>query len=88
MSVGGSIIEIKPMKLLETGQDVIRLWVVDRNGEETCVYAYPANHMPNLGDAIWWQAGKIYFDGDRKRLVKVGYSFRPQADDQHPARRA
>ena len=39
--VGGSVIEVWPMRHPETGRDVIRLWCVDRNGDECCVYAEP-----------------------------------------------
>lgn len=75
MSVGGHIIEITDYRL-ETGRIVKRLWVVDRTyGDETCVYAEPADIMPQLGDEIWWQSGKIYFDKDHRYLTKVGYSF-------------
>ena len=75
MSVGGRIIEIQPMRLMESGSDVVRLWVVDRNGDETCVYAEPQTRMPALGEEVWWQSRRIYFDGDRQHLEKVGYSF-------------
>ena len=78
MSVGGRIIEIRAMSVkTDDGADrcVARLWVVDRNGTETCVYAEPAEVMPALGDEVWWQSGKIFFDGDKRHLVKVGYSF-------------
>lgn len=80
MSVGGHIIEILPMRLIETGQDVVRLWVKDMGypDDETAVYAEPSEIMPSIGDAIWWQGGKIYFDQDRKWLRKVGYSFDPR----------
>lgn len=82
MSVGGKIIEKVP-KTLEDGRHVIRYWVVDeyRPGwfDETCVYAEPSESEPRLGDEIWWQAGKIYFDADKQQLTKVGYSFNPPA---------
>lgn len=74
MSVGGRLIEILPMTL-DDGDSVIRLWVVDRQGDETCVYSEPQDVMPELGDDIWWQCGRIYFDRDRQHLKKVGYSF-------------
>jgi hypothetical protein len=80
MSVGGRLIEILPMRL-EDGRDVLRLWVVDCPhgapgfNDETCVYVEPQESLPAIGDQVWWQAGRIYFDGDRQHLVKVGYSF-------------
>lgn len=67
MSVGGKIIDIYP-----AAENVTRFWVVDRNGDETWVWARNAEDMPKVGDEIWWQAGKIYFDGDRKHLIKYG----------------
>lgn len=74
MSVGGWIIEIRPMAIL--GSEVVRLWTVDRNGDETCVYVLPAPVMPVLQQEIWWQGGKVYFDRDTKHLAKVGNSFK------------
>lgn len=76
MSVGGRLIEIRPMRH-EGGDDVLRLWVVDRQGDETYVYAAPQDSVPKLGDEVWWQAGRIIFDGDRQTLRKVGFSFAP-----------
>lgn len=85
MSVGGRLIEIIPMRL-EDGDDVLRLWVVDRSSgspgfnDETCVYAKPQEKLPAIGDQVWWQSGKIYFDGDCQHLVKIGYSFATPGD--------
>ncbi len=90
MSVGGRLIEILPMHA-EDGDEVLRLWVVGQPrspcgvGDETCVYAKPQESLPKLGDEIWWQCGKIYFDGDRQHLKKVGFSFAPRpAPDGQP----
>lgn len=76
MSVGGRVIEIAHHKL-EDGMPVMRLWVVDRDGTETCVYSHqaPPEGLPHIGEEVWWQAGRIYFDRDRRHLTKVGYSF-------------
>jgi len=80
MSVGGRLIEVLPMRL-EDGTSVVRLWVVDRShgspgmGDETCVYAEPQESMPAIGDEIWWQSGRVMFDGDRQTMRKVGNSF-------------
>jgi hypothetical protein len=80
MSVGGRIIEMRPMRIFAGSypdareQDVVRIAVIDRE-DELCVYAAPADVMPKLGDEIWWQADKIYFDNDRRTLRKVAYSF-------------
>ncbi len=89
MSVGGRLIEIQPMTVLtDSGnrRHVVRLWAVDREGEETCVYVEPgAAEMPKLGDMVWWQAGKVYFEkdiglptGPTKHLAKIGGSFSPK----------
>jgi hypothetical protein len=84
MSVGGKIIEMRPMTI--TAGDypgkptkVVRLWCMDpRNGDEVAVYAEPAEIMPKLGDEVWWQSGRIYFDGDRRSLRKIAFSFTPK----------
>jgi hypothetical protein len=81
--VGGRIIEIRPMRIMAgtyPGKltDVVRLWVRNEPDDECAVYAEPANCMPKLGDEIWWQAGRIFFDKDRRSLRKVGYSFDPR----------
>lgn len=81
MSVGGKLIEIRPMVVPETGQEAVRLWVMDEPRDprgipdETCVYVEPQAVMPGLGDAIWWQGRRVYFDGDRQFMTKVGFSF-------------
>ena len=81
-TVGGWLLEIQPMKVpTDNGKrrEVVRLWMVDRQGDETCIYAEPADLLPKVGDQVWWQDGKIYFDGDHKIefLIKVGDSFSP-----------
>lgn len=73
--VGGSIIEIMPYRL--DGVDVMRLWVIDSNYNDECiVYAAPfeRDDGPDIGETIWWQDGKIFYDGDRLFLKKIGYS--------------
>lgn len=82
--VGGMVIEAKQMRITAGAypgveQDVIRLWCEHR-GDECAVYAdhYWPGDGPKVGDSIWWQAGKIYFDGDRRSVRKVGYSFDPR----------
>lgn len=82
MSVGGNIIEMLSMSIPHEGgvKQVVRLWCHDkRTGDETCVYGEPGGAMPKLGEEIWWQAGRIYFDGDRRSLRKIGCSFVPSA---------
>lgn len=79
MSVGGRIIDIRAVSPTETA-----LWVLDvsrsNSGEtETCVHVETAPAMPLIGDEIWWQSGKVYWDNDRHQLRKIGYSHTPQA---------
>jgi hypothetical protein len=79
VSVGGRLAEITPHVLRDADnpsfrRDVIRLWCIDRNGDETIVYCEPTNDLPVVGEQIWWQADHIMFNHDRKRLNKVGYS--------------
>lgn len=89
MSVGGRLIEILPMRLPESGRDVLRLWVVATNAggpgvhDEICVYAEPQDNLPKLGDEVWWQGRLIYFDGDRQHLARVGYSFSAPGSRDH-----
>ena len=57
MSIGGRIIEIQDHTLVDLDNPsyrkvVIRIWVVDRDGTETVVYADPQEDRPKLGDAV------------------------------------
>ena len=79
MTVGGRIIEIKPVTQRSAENPdfrraAIRLWCVARNGDEMVVYAKPQDDLPKIGDEIWWQGRRIYYDNDRKYLHKLGYS--------------
>lgn len=78
MSVGGRIIEKR--EWVWNGRALVRYWVIDGNNE-TIVFAKPAKIEPELGDEIWWQSGKIYFDGDQQALEKVGNSTSPSSVD-------
>ncbi len=77
MSVGGRIIERRPFTTEDGPVSITRYWVMDRNGDETVVYA-KGFHMgksgPQEGEEIWWQSGKIYFDNDRQWLEKYSAS--------------
>jgi hypothetical protein len=82
MSVGGRIIEIKPFTIVNQDNpkirhNVIKIWTVARNGDECIVYAQPQTNLPKLGDDIWWQSKKIYYDNNKKHLIKFGYSHSP-----------
>ena len=76
--VGGRVIEVKPHRL-ESGRDVIRLWCVD-GWDECAVYSepYAPDDGPKIGENIWWQSGQIMFDGDKRTVRKVGFSFDPR----------
>jgi hypothetical protein len=77
--VGGQIIEIMPKGATSDGRAISRLWCVDTNGDECAVHVVDEPTMPMLGDAIWWQSGKVYWDKDRRELSKIGYSYDPRA---------
>lgn len=92
MTVGGRIIEIKRVTQRDAdnpdfSRDAIQIWVVDLHGDETIVFAKPQDALPNIGDDIWWQARKIFFDGDKKFLWKLGYSTGTPSASGHQARR-
>jgi hypothetical protein len=73
--VGGRIISITPR-----GNGITQLWCVEaQNGstDECAVDVRDAPAMPLVGDEIWWQSGKVYWDQDRRTLEKVGYSYTP-----------
>ncbi len=75
--VGGRIISITPK-----GNGVTQLWCVESQGgstDECAVDVRDAPAMPLIGDEIWWQSGKVYWDRDRRTLEKVGYSYDPTA---------
>lgn len=76
--VGGTVIEALRMRD-KAGRDVVRLWCVDKM-DECAVYADPKSPdgLPGIGDRIWWQSGRIYFDGDKKVATKIGFSFDPR----------
>lgn len=87
MSVGGRITAIHNMTI-QAGHSpggptkVKRLTCLDKSPSgttETCVFAewYAAGSWPSIGDEVWWTAGKILFDNDRRSVRKVGYSFSP-----------
>jgi hypothetical protein len=91
MSGGGKIIEKMSMVLTdedhpEFREDVVRYWLSTDVGrswpDETCVYAEPQDDEPQLGETMWWGAGKEIYWGpdDKKRLTKVGYSHAPSQD--------
>ena len=73
MSVGGKIIG-KKSSTTDGDQSVI-IYTVEDSGDTTSVMAKPSDNEPGVGDTIWWQGHKIYWDNDRQVLEKVGFSF-------------
>lgn len=76
MSVGGNIIEMEPVTL-ESGDKAIRLRVMDPTyQDETYVHAqpWPEGLGPAMGEMVWWQGGKIYFNRDQCWVRKLGNS--------------
>jgi hypothetical protein len=89
--MGGSIIEVRETILRAHGEHprkpvrVNRLWCVDkRTWEETCVFTtwYPPGKGPKVGESIWWSNGWILYDGDRKKVKKLGVSYKPKGGTQ------
>jgi hypothetical protein len=79
--VGGWIIEIIESDI----QGETQITCVDRYGDERCVIVETAPAMPLVGDEIWWQSGKVYWDKDRRTLRKIGNAFDPQrVVNKHP----
>jgi len=78
MSVGGNIVS-KIVKILdESKQEVVCYTCKDSDGDLVCVYGARQTNEPRVGEKIWWQGRVIYFNNDKQRLVKVGYSFDPE----------
>jgi hypothetical protein len=84
----GVIIEITRHWDEAADAELCRVWFCDALpgagafGVETCIYAEIAEHMPVVGQHIWIDEGRIYFDGLRRHLIAVGNSFpAPVAED-------
>lgn len=61
----------------EAGQDVRRIWCMDREGNERAIYAEPAAACLREAEQIWWQGGRIMARNDTVQFDKIGYSFDP-----------
>jgi len=60
---------------------VMQLWCIEAQNQsidECAVDVLIEKDMPMIGDEIWWQSGKVYWDKDRKSLTKVGNSYDPR----------
>ena len=74
--VGGKIIEVN----LDTRG--LRLWCMDRNGDELAIYVKPEKEIPCPGDDVWWQGRTAYWSTKNRTYVdrnldRIGYSFDP-----------
>ena len=92
MSVGGRIIEMRRVTQRDAdnpdfARDAWQIWVVDRNGDETIVFAKPQDDMPKLGDEIWWQTSRGSggsFRASRMRNARRSRPRRPRHRRQGP----
>ena len=84
--VGGYVIEniitnISDKAIDLEGDCVRRLWAIDRNGDESAVYASSEQaKFVEPGDQIWWQSGTIYWSNQKGSLKdipiqKIRFSF-------------
>lgn len=71
--VGGWIIEIVPGNTPGETQ----ITCVDRDANECAIVVETEPAMPLVGDEVWWQAKKVYWDKDRRTLRKIGNSWDP-----------
>ena len=77
--VGGRVIQVREIR-----PGVTQLWCVgtgNDEGRDIAVDVETAPAMPLLGDEIWWQSGKVYWDRDRRELRKVSTSYDPHTED-------
>lgn len=74
---GGFIIEV--VETETSGKPAKRLWCVDRDGNESLVFAerYHPAYGPGIGDAVWWRGGWIYCGDYRIPKVGVSYKLKP-----------
>lgn len=76
--VGGTLIEVSE---IEPG--VTRLWCIGTGCEqwdELAVNVATELKMPAPGDQIWWQGRIVFWDQDRRRLRRIGYSYDPRKE--------
>jgi hypothetical protein len=75
--VGGRLIEVA--HLAGANPAIYRLWCVDGNDE--CAIRVQVGRdeaLPEIGQEIWWQSGKVYFNNDKSWLPKIGNSYDPR----------
>ena len=78
--VGGRVIELRDDVVC--GQNVRRVWCMDRNGDECAIYvARPDADRVAIGDQVWWQGRNAYWTAPGGKedvpLSRIGFSFDP-----------
>ena len=68
--VGGRVIELRDDVVC--GQNVRRVWCMDRNGDECAIYvARPDADRVAIGDQVWWQGrNRRYVGIDRQEVLR------------------
>lgn len=79
--IGGRVIELKGDVV--RGQNVRRVWCMDRNGDECAIYvAMPDGESIAIGDQVWWQGRNAYWTAlggkEDVSLPRIGFSFDPR----------
>lgn len=79
--VGGTLIEVA-----EVEPGITRLWCVGSGCEqwdELAVNVVTEPEMPAVGEQVWWQGRIVFWDQDRRRLKRIGYSYDPREEPRH-----
>lgn len=72
--VGGTIIDITH------ANGAVKLWVCSDEGE-ACVHVEDDRGigLPHMGEIVWWQGGRVFFDRDRRSAKKLCPSHHPHS---------
>lgn len=81
-ATGGKLLEALHVFVPGVFGHVVRLWVVHTYdagdptlAAESCVYVRHSDHLPRVGEQVWWYRGVVYYGECTKQLQKVGWSF-------------
>jgi hypothetical protein len=79
--VGGAVIEVR--QELVSGRPAVRIWCVDRNGDEAAIYvAMPEGGKAQVFDQVWWQGRTAFWTAQGGKsdvpLPRIGNSFDPR----------